>query len=208
MEVHEAIDQIGEIRRQLARAEVFRGYRALPVAGSGVLAFAAAAVQPTLVGEPRERLGTYLTLWLGAAMLSAVGAGIVMARRAARRSNPWARRLTWQAVEALVPSLVVGALLTVVVVRHVPTAASLLPGLWQLFFSLGVFASLRWLPKATFWVAIFYLLTGLGTLAWFPGDSAFAPWVMGLPFGMGQALAAAILYWTLERDDESVYLEG
>lgn len=207
MEVNEAIDQITEIRRRLARAEVFRGYRALPVAGSGLMAFASATVQPLVVADPPQRLDLYLTLWLGAAILSAVGAGIVMARRAAMRSDPWARRLTWQALEALAPSLVAGAFLTLVVVRKVPAAVTLLPALWQLFFGLGIFASLQWLPRATVWVALFYLMTGLGTLAWFPGDAAFEPWVMGLPFGIGQGLAAAILYWTLERPDERSYLE-
>jgi hypothetical protein len=31
-----------------------------------------------------------------------------------------------------------------------------------------------------------------------------SPWAMGVPFGVGQLLAAAVLYWTLERNhDES-----
>ena len=33
------------------------------------------------------------------------------------------------------------------------------------------------------------------------GEHAFSPWVMGLPFGVGQLLAGAVLYWTLERND-------
>jgi hypothetical protein len=34
--------------------------------------------------------------------------------------------------------------------------------------------------------------------------ASLAPWTMGLPFGMGQLLAAAVLYRTLERDHDSV----
>jgi hypothetical protein len=34
------------------------------------------------------------------------------------------------------------------------------------------------------------------------GDAAFSPWAMGLPFGVGQFLAAAVLYRTLECSDE------
>jgi hypothetical protein len=26
-----------------------------------------------------------------------------------------------------------------------------------------------------------------------------SPWAMGLPFGLGQLLTAAVLYWNLER---------
>jgi hypothetical protein len=53
-------------------------------------------------------------------------------------------------------------------------------------------------------VAIFYLVTGLLTLASGRGDLAFSPWAMGLPFGVGQFFAAGVLYRTLEcHDDQS-----
>ena len=45
MELREALTQITEIRLQLARTEVFRGYRAMPVAFSGVVALAAGLIQ-------------------------------------------------------------------------------------------------------------------------------------------------------------------
>ena len=45
MELHEALGEISAIRRQLARGERFRGYRAAPVALSGVSAFVAGAGQ-------------------------------------------------------------------------------------------------------------------------------------------------------------------
>jgi hypothetical protein len=78
----------------------------------------------------------------------------------------------------------------------------MLPGLWQILYSLGVFASCRLLPRATFVVAVFYLATGLACLALARGAAAFSPWAMGLPFGSGQLLAAAVLYQTLERRDD------
>ena len=43
MELREALTQITEIRLQMARTEVFRGYRAMPVAFSGAVAVVAAA---------------------------------------------------------------------------------------------------------------------------------------------------------------------
>ena len=49
MELREALTQISEIRRQVARAQLFRGYRALPVAFSGLTALAR---QRLLAGEP------------------------------------------------------------------------------------------------------------------------------------------------------------
>ena len=58
-------------------------------------------------------------------------------------------------------------------------------GLWQIFYSLGIFASCRLLPRPTFWVAVFYLGTGLAVLALAHGEAALSPWAMGLPFGAG-----------------------
>ena len=61
-------------------------------------------------------------------------------------------------------------------------------------FSLGFFASCRSLPRPMFAVAVWYLATGLASLAFANGAQAFSPWAMALPFGLGQLLMAAILY--------------
>src|SRR5436190_644903 len=45
MELDEALSQIAEIRRQVTRTTLFRGYRAVPVAFSGLLAFIAGGAQ-------------------------------------------------------------------------------------------------------------------------------------------------------------------
>ena len=50
-------------------------------------------------------------------------------------------------------------------------------------------------------MAVFYLVAGLLTLSRAQGEAALSPWAMGIPFGLGQLLAAAVLYWTLERGD-------
>jgi hypothetical protein len=178
MELREALIQISEIRLRMARTEVFRGYRAVPVAFSGLLALAAAGFQAVWIPDPAAQRPAYLALWLGTAALSALGAGTEM------------------------PCLVAGALLTFVLVRHAPEAVGMLPGLWQVLFSLGIFASHRLLPRAIVWVAVWYLAAGLTCLAWARGSAAFSPWAMGLPFGAGQLLAAAVLYWMLERNDD------
>ena len=202
MELHEALTQIGEIRRQIARTEVFRGYRAVPVAFSGLLAIAAGAAQHLWIPEPTQNVGAYLTLWVSAAALGALAAGAEMAFRARRSPAAWQRRITWLAVEQFIPCLIAGGAVTAALAANAPDGLRLLPGLWQVLFSLGVFASCRLLPRATFGVAVFYLATGTACLAMARGDSALSPWAMALPFGSGQLLAAAILYWTLERGDE------
>jgi hypothetical protein len=202
MELRDALTQISEIRRQMARTEVFRGYRAVPVAFSGLLALAAAAIQAAWVPEPQEETAAYLALWIGAAAASAIGAGTEMALRARQSASPWRREITWLAAEQFLPCLVAGALLTVVLVRFEPESVPLLPGLWQILYSLGIFASCRLLPRPTFVVGVFYLVAGLTCLALARGPAALSPWAMGLPFGFGQLLAATVLYRTLERSDD------
>ena len=68
-----------------------------------------------------------------------------------------------------------------------------------MLFSLGIFASCRLLPKATFWAAVYYLVAGVAALAMGREEAALSPWAMAGTFGVGQLLTAAILYFTLER---------
>lgn len=200
MELREALTQITEIRLQLARTEVFRGYRAMPVAFSGVVALIAGVIQAAAIADPVEQIGPYLALWIGAAAVSALAAGLEMTIRARIAGSRLTRELTWLALEQFCPSLIAGALLTIVLVRVAPESVWMLPGLWQIVFSLGIFASCRLLPRATWWVGVFYLAAGLSVLTLARGDAALSPWAMAVPFGAGQWLAAAVLYATLERD--------
>lgn len=201
MQLRDALSQIAEIRAAVAATERFRGYRAAPVAFAGLLALVAAAAQPLLVPNPAEDLPGYLALWFGIAILGAGTAGIYIVRYDWRSANPMRRELTRHAVAQFAPCLVAGLFVTVALARHAPTAAWTLPGLWQVIFSLGIFASWRLLPRATVWVGVFYLLAGTYCLAVAPGGP-FAPWAMGAVFGPGQLATAAILYWHLERSDD------
>jgi hypothetical protein len=200
MELRDALTQITEIRLQLARNEVFRGYRAMPVAFSGGIAVLAALIQSATMPEPLGQIGQYLVLWIGAAVVSALAAGLEMMIRARTSSTTMTRELTWLALEQFCPALITGALVTVVIVRAAPESVWMLPGLWQITYALGIFASCRLLPRPTFWVAVFYLGTGLAALSLAHGEAALSPWSMGLPFGVGQMMAALVLYQTLERD--------
>jgi hypothetical protein len=172
----------------------------MPVAFSGAVALVTGLIQAATIADPMAEIGAYLWLWVAAAVVSAAAAGLEMMIRARNAASPMTRELTWLALEQFCPCLVAGALLTIVLVRAAPEDLWLLPGLWQITYSLGIFASCRLLPRATFWVAAFYLVTGLAVLAAARGDAALSPWAMALPFGAGQLLAAAVLYSTLERD--------
>jgi hypothetical protein len=202
MDLQEALTQISEIREQVARTETFRGYRAAPVAFSGVLACLAAAFQDMLVPEPKQNLPAYLVLWIGACFLSMIVTGLVMIWHCRRSPSSLTRPVTLLAVGQFLPAVVAGGLVTFVLYQHVPTAVWMLPGLWSIFFSLGIFASYRLLPSATFWIGVYYMVAGVACLLWAKNDFELSPWAMGVSFGLGQVLSASILYWTLERTSD------
>jgi hypothetical protein len=199
MQLSEALTQIGEIRSQMERAGVYRGYRAAPVAASGLIAWGAGAAQWWLISDPLRDIGVYLCIWVSAAILCLVASGGEILTRYRRTESETGRARTRQAVGQFAPCLLAGGLLTVVVLVGAAEATWLLPGLWSVLFSLGIFASLRVLPRGMVRVGLFYLFWGLAAVVWAQGPYALSPWVMAVPFGCGQLLAAAILYWELER---------
>jgi len=201
MELDKALRQIEEIRLQMARAGLFRGYRSVTVGLTGVVGIAAAALQAPLAPDPAEQVGTYLALWMGSASLCMALVGVELAARCWRRRSVLTQQMTWTAIEQLLPALVAGVLLTLVLVRSAPQSVWMLPGLWQIVFGLGIFASCRFMPRPLCLVGMYYLASGAGSLSFAQGDAAFTPWAMAIGFGGGQLLAAALLYWTLERAD-------
>lgn len=203
MQLDEALRQISDIRQQMAQSEVFRGYRSITVGFSGIAGLCAAAIQRHWVASPEVELGRYLSLWLAVAIVSLTTAGAEIYWRARRTGSGLAREHTLLAVEQFLPCVVVGALLTLCIYRSAPHVSWMLPGLWSLVFGLGIFASYRLLPRPVFWVGSYYILCGCGCLLWGRGDNVLSPWQMGISFGGGQFLSAAVLYWTLERTDVS-----
>jgi hypothetical protein len=196
-DLRKALADIDAIKGQVARATQFRGYGPATVALTGVLAGLAAAVQAAWLDNPREQVAAYLAIWVGVAVLSAVLIGAETVTRSRRLHSALADEMIYAAIEQLIPATVAGALLTVVLVRFAPESLWMLPGLWQILFSLGVFASCRLLPKALFAAGAWYLSTGLICLVVGANGTFCSPWAMGIPFGIGQLLVAGILYRSL-----------
>jgi hypothetical protein len=200
MELQEALTQIYEIRQQVAQTEVFRGYRAASVACTGMIALLGAAAQSVWIPDPAQDITAYLILWIGVAALGVGITGAEMLWRCRHTlTSPRTIATHTLAIGQFIPAVIAGGLVTFVLVGFAPQVLWLLPGLWSIFFSLGIFASFRLLPRATFLVAVFYLFAGLLTVALAQGPAAFSPWAMALPFGIGQYFAAGVLAWTLER---------
>ena len=200
-DLDKALADITVIRSQLARGIEFRGYGPLTVAATGVLALLAAAVQALWLPDPATDVVRYLVLWVATATISVVLIGVEMVARSRRIHRGLADEMIHAATEQFVPAGVAGALLTFVLFQFAPQSLWMLPGLWQIVFSLGFFASCRVLPRPMFAIGVWYLAAGLISLAFASGAHALSPWAMALPFGIGQLVMAAILQGSVGEHD-------
>ena len=193
-DLDKALAEIAAIRHQVARGVEFRGYGPAALAATAGMALIAAGAQAFVLPDPMAEIGRYLGLWLATAAAAATLIGTEAITRTRRLHSGLAPEMLGAAAEQFLPAAAAGVLLTVVIVRFVPDANWMLPGLWQIVFSLGVFASLRFLPRRIFVAGIWYLLTGLACLVLARAGYVLSPWAMGLPFGVGQLLIALALH--------------
>lgn len=197
MQLHQALLEIADIRERMAATQVFRGYRALVAATTAVFAFVAAGLQSRIVADPAADLGGYVRWWAFVAIASVGVTGFDLAIRWLRDETERERVRILSAVRALLPCLITGALVTAAVVRYRPDLGALLPAIWSLLFSQGLFASAPMLPRGVWAVGGYYAAAGLGLLIL--GGSGLEPWTMAVTFGVGQVLAAAALWHGRER---------
>lgn len=195
LDLNRALTDIRAMKAQIARGTEFRGYGPATFAATGVFAIVAAFGQEIWIERPSLNVIPYVALWVGVAVLSLVVIGTEVITRSRRIHSGLADEMIQQATEQLLPALVSGALLTFVILRFAPREAWMLPGLWQIMLSLGVFASCRSLPAPLFAVGVWYLCAGLICIAFANGESAYSPWAMGASFGLGQLFAAALVHW-------------
>ena len=199
MDVPQALDRIEEIHAQIAKGEVFRGYRPVPVALAGGIGLLAGWLQPRFV--PEGDAARFLAWWLGAAVLNVGLNAAVIAAGFARCRDPFARRHTRQVVGQFLPCLLAGAVVSLALPAADPGLVRVLPGLWALLFGLGVFASRPYLARATGWVALFFVVGGSALVSFPPATLSRLGLVHGAVFGLGLLAAALVLHLDLPRGD-------
>jgi hypothetical protein len=196
-DVSRALEQIAEIHEHLAKGEVYRGWRSVPVACSGLVGVLAAIWQSTSF-RPVEPW-TFTIYWLAVGTVALVVGCSEIGWHYVAHATATDRRRSRQVIGQFLPALVAGALVTGALVRLSPALVALLPGLWALLFGVGIFAARPYIPRASGWVALYYWTAGLLLLWVSSGVDLLSPWAVGGTFGAGQFLAALVLYWNLER---------
>lgn len=195
-DLDKALSDILEIKSQIAAETAFRGYGPLTLAMTGVIALLLAVAQSVWLIGPETVAVHFVTQWLGAAFVSAALIRIEMQGRSRRHHSSLATAMINQAIEHFLPASAACVFLGIFLLSFAPTHVWMLPGLWQIFVSLGIFASLRSLPRGVLYGAGFYFVSGAVCLMLAAGTHALSPWMMGLPFAIGQFLIAAIVYFS------------
>ncbi len=111
-DLHNALGDIGSIRRQVASATQFRGYGPVTLAATGLLALAAAGAQSLWVHDPAAHVQQYLALWLGTAVVGSASTAVQMYLRTRRMHSGLSNEMLRQAVEQFLPAALAGSLLT------------------------------------------------------------------------------------------------
>lgn len=197
MDFPRALTQIAEIHQQIAKGEIYRGYKPLPIAASGMVGPLAALLQPAGAVQP---VG-FVEYWTAIAVLAGLVGVSEIAFNYVVHEGASGRRRTRRVVGQFVPGVVGAAILTAGFVHVSPDLVALLPGVWAICFGIGIFSSRPYLPRRSGLVALFYFAAG-SVLLW--TADLHAPlhgWGVGITFGVGQLLGAAVLYWELDRVD-------
>lgn len=200
-DLDKALADIFTIRSQIAAGTAFRGYGPAAVAATGGLALLTALLQFLWLDDPTGRPLAFFSGWAAAALVSGVMIWIEMLARTRRHHSGLADAMIHQAVEQFLPAGVAGALLAVMLPKFAPETLWMLPGLWQVFVSLGVFASVRSLPRTVALAGAWYFVAGFAVLLLASQSHTLSPWTMGLPFVIGQLLMAALLHFASGETD-------
>jgi hypothetical protein len=200
-DLDKALADIFAIRNQIAAGTAFRGYGPATVAATGGLALLTALVQFLWLEDPTGHPLAFFSGWAATALVSGAMIWFEMQARSRRHHSGLADAMVHQAVEQFLPAGVAGASLAVMLWKFAPETLWMLPGLWQLFVSLGIFASVRSLPRTVAFGGAWYIVTGFATLLLASQSHTLSPWTMGLPFVIGQFLMAAILHFASGEAD-------
>src|SRR5258708_16401113 len=164
-ELDKALGDITRIRRKMAHSTEFRGYGPATLGATGVIAILAASVQSMWLADPANHISAYLGIWIFTAVLSAALTGVQMYTRTRSMHSGLSDEMIRMAVEQFLPAVGAGVLITIALVRFFPAVLWMLPGLWQVIFSLGIFSSFRFLPRPMIASAAWCLLRGLVLLS-------------------------------------------
>jgi len=192
-DIDKALRDLDSIRATMAASAVFQGLGPSVVAATGLLAAFTGLAQwiwpEALAANPTH----FLTTWICVAIVAGGAIGLEMVARTRRIHGGAGHAMLVQAIEQFLPPAFAGAAIAAALYVYAPESLWLLPGLWSVLVSLGVFAAARTLPKAVNIVGAWYLVAGIGVIMASAETAQLTTWSMVVPFAVGQLLAGAVL---------------
>lgn len=186
VEVERALADLNEVRDRLASVQRFRGYSSRVAAISGGIALIGGLVQAQLAPHPGSAadVRTYISIWLSCLVAAlAVYYGNLLGW-SLRNDGRQARYQSKTVSLSLLPSLALGAVLTLAV--YLQGVPAMLPGVWYACYGFALFASRNHLPRGVMSVAAMFGLIGAGLLLLPNQWPALSWWVMPAGFAAGQ----------------------
>lgn len=197
MNINNAMDQVDEIHKHLSRSEVFRGYRAMTAVTIAIVAILTALYQ-TYIKKPENNIDFIFQWIIIAAAMALLTAGSIAVEYIIKGSN-FEKKQTIRVFSQFAPSLIIGFGITMLFIHYRIKALEVLPAIWAILFSMGIFAMRPFLPRFIGYVGLFYLLSGCMLIRMVPMHTSLTPMAMGFTFGVGHLFAALILYLGKER---------
>ncbi|MEL6791522.1 MAG: hypothetical protein AAFO78_13250 [Pseudomonadota bacterium] len=191
-DIDQALADLTSIREQVAAGSLFQGFGPLVIAGTGALALTTMGLQLMRPGFVATT-DAYLATWIATAILCCLMVGAEMVARSRRHHGGMADAMILRAIEQFFQVGLAGAAIAFVFWCFAADSLWTLPGLWQILVGVGVFASLRTLPKSMILVGVWYFLVGATVLTIGAKTRTLHPAMMGIPFAIGQLIMAIIL---------------
>lgn len=198
-DIDKALIDIANIRGQMAAGTEFQGFGPTIITATGLLAGATMMLQifiPEIFASTNMKL---LIVWIFTATFSVLIIGVEMIARSRRHHQGLADAMLANAVEQFLPAGFAGAAIGAVLMKYSAENIWVLPGIWQVCLALGIFAAVRSLPKTISIVGAWYFLSGITVLLIGCIHESITPWMMGVPFFIGQLLMGFLLYIASEE---------
>lgn len=195
----EALHSLSEIHAHLAKGEVYQGVKARQVMLSGMIGILAAIVQPRMISE--GDVDGFVWYWLLTAAVCALAGTSGAIFSYFLGDDELSRRRARIVAGQLVPCLAAGAFLTLALLPVMDRCIGMLPGLWAMLYALGLFSTRPYLPRATGWVGLYFLVAGTLLVSLLPLTAIPSPWTIALVFAAGQFGLALVLHRNAEREN-------
>ena len=193
----EAIEKISEIYHHLSKAGIYRGYKPIVVAISGIIGIIASIIQPFFINNYFSI--NFVLYWISIAALNLTLCTLVILYQYFFKENFHEKQKTICIMIQFIPMVIAGAIITLFFIPNDKLTLPLLPGIWAIIFSLGIFNVRPHLTNLTLIPAFYYLLCSI-MLFWLKFYNInLLSFGMGITFGFGQLISALTLYRSIEK---------